>query len=135
MLDAGSGVAECGGSLVGWPSTETPARPDLRSGRQVYGVLVRWIEWCGALSGGDSPSLFVGVGPVVGPVGFAPVGPAGEGLHSVVAPAQAGEVVGVGLPGWAVGVEGVDVVEVGAVGGDRWEERRVGKECGSKCRS
>src|SRR3546814_20803103 len=116
MIHSSSSSADSRRRSSGWPSTETCSLPDRRSGRQVYGVLVRWIEWCGALSGGDSPSLFVGVGPVVGPVGFAPVGPAGEGLHSVVAPAPAGEVVGVGLPGWAVGVVGVAVCEVGGIG-------------------
>src|SRR3546814_1258438 len=56
--------------------------------------------------------------PEVGRVGFAVVGPAGEGFHPVMASAQAGEVVGVGLTWWAVGVVGLDVVEVGAGRGD-----------------
>src|SRR3546814_3018215 len=72
----------------------------------------------GALSGCDAPSLLIGVGPEVGLVGFAVVGPAGEGFHPVMASAQAGEVVGVGLTWWAVGVVGLDVVEVGAGRGD-----------------
>src|SRR3546814_4029664 len=76
--------------------------------------------------------------PEVGRVGFAVVGPAGEGFHPVMASAQAGEVVGVGLTWWAVGVVGLDVVEVGAGRGDgavRSEGRRVGKECDSTGRS
>src|SRR3546814_14091389 len=92
----------------------------------------------GALSGCDAPSLLIGVGPEVGRVGFAVVGPAGEGFHPVMASAQAGEVVGVGLTWWAVGVVGLDVVEVGAGRGDgavRSEGRRVGKECDSTGRS
>src|SRR3546814_16275048 len=72
----------------------------------------------GALSGCDAPSLLIGVGPEVGRVGFAVVGPAGEGFHPVMASAQAGEVVGVGLTWWAVGVGGIAVVEVGAGRGD-----------------
>src|SRR3546814_16653820 len=111
-----------------WCAPEGPATsggawgagPGAGSGCLVERVVVGWVQWGGALSGCDAPSLLIGVGPEVGRVGFAVVGPAGEGFHQVMASAQAGEVDGVGMTWRAVGV--------------RSEERRVGKGCVSTWR-
>ena len=48
--------------------------------------------------------MAVGVFPAVGPVGESVVGPAVEGLGSVVGPAEGGQVVGSGLAGWGSAV-------------------------------
>jgi hypothetical protein len=60
----------------------------------------------------------VWAGPAVSAGAGAVVGPAGEGFGSVVPAAEAGEVVGVGLPGWSVLLVGVDVVLVAGAGVD-----------------
>src|SRR5438045_3888506 len=88
-----------------WSTMRPPCR--------AQGNLGRW--WSAPLVGVprcDEARGAVRAVPEVATFGRAGVSPESEGLGAVVSPAEAGEVVGVGLAGWAVGVVGLDVVEV-----------------------
>src|SRR5690606_180009 len=69
----------------------------------------------GAVSG-EEPTSSVVVRPGGGAVLVAGDRPRVVGLGEVVSPAERGEVLGVGLAGWAAGVVGGDVVEVAGPG-------------------